>query len=70
MRAFEKFIADCIDDNTSEIKIAGLGCKCNWVHTTKPESVVIRSQWVQFYDHKVMRFIHTNQRDLTRFEKV
>ena len=70
MRPFEQFIASCIDDNTSEIKIAGKGCKSDWVHTTKVDSVIIRSQWVQFYDHKIMRFIHTDQKDLTRFEKV
>jgi hypothetical protein len=66
MTKFENFIATI--DCTNEITISGFGCKSNWVHTTTANNVSINGDRVMFYDHKIKRYIHTQQKDLKSFE--
>ena len=68
MGKFENFIASI--DCTKEIKINGFGCKSNWIHTTTANNVSINGDRVMFYDHKIQRWIHTQQKDLKSFEIV
>jgi len=68
MTKFEKFIASV--DCTTELKISGFACKSNWVHTTTANNVSTNGERVMFYDHKIKRWIHTQQKDLKSFEIV
>jgi len=68
MSKFENFIASI--DCTKEITICGIGYKSNWVHTTTANNVSINGDRVMFYDHKIKRYIHTQQKDLKSFEIV
>mgnify|MGYP003150991848 CR=1 FL=1 len=68
MTKFENFInsVDC----TANIIVKGIGVKSDWVHTTTPNNVSINGERVMFYDHKIQRWIHTQQKDLKSFEIV
>jgi hypothetical protein len=68
MTKFENFIASV--DCTAELKISGSACKVNWVHTTTANNVSTNGERVMFYDHKIKRWIHTQQKDLKSFEIV
>ena len=68
MTKFEKFIASV--DCTAELKISGTACKADWVHTTTANNVSTNGERVMFYDHKIQRWIHTQQKDLKSFEIV
>ena len=68
MSKFENFITSI--DCTKEIAISGFACKSNWIHTTTANNVSINGDRVMFYDHKIKRYIHTQQKDLKSFEIV
>jgi hypothetical protein len=68
MTNFENFITNT--DSTANITISGIGYKSNWVHTTTANNVSINGDRVMFYDHKIKRWIHTQQKDLKSFEIV
>ena len=66
MTNFQNFInsVDC----TANITVSGNACKCGWVHTTTANNVSINGDRVMFYDHKIQRWIHTQQKDIKSFE--
>jgi len=68
MSKFENFIASVY--RPAELKITGSACKVDWVHTTTANNVSINGERVMFYDHKIQRWIHTQQKDLKSFEIV
>ncbi|MCP4773253.1 MAG: hypothetical protein GY880_03335 [Planctomycetaceae bacterium] len=68
MTNFQKFIASV--DSTANITISGTACKCGWVHTTTANNVSIDGDRVMFYDHKIKRWVHTQQKDLISFDLV
>ena len=68
MSKFENFITSI--DCTKEIAISGRGVKNGWKHTTTANNVSINGDRVMLYDHKIKRYIHTLQSDLTNFEIV
>ena len=66
MTNFQNFISSV--DSTANITISGSACKIGWVHTTTPNNVSIDGKRVMFYDHKIQRWIHTQEKDLISFK--
>ena len=67
MTNFENFIANT--NQHTDITVKGTGVKCGWVHVTRPDSVTINGDRVQFYAHRIGRWIHTTQKDIKYFKK-
>ena len=66
MTNFQNFINNV--DSTANITISGSACKIGWIHTTTANNVSIDNGRVMFYDHRIKRWIHTQEKDLISFE--
>ena len=67
MTNFENFIANA--NQHTDIIVKGTGVKCDWIHVTRPDSVTINGDRVEFFAHRILRWIHTTQKDIKYFKK-
>ena len=66
MKNFKNFIANA--NQHTDITVKGTGVKCDWIRVTRPDSVTIDGDRVEFYAHRVGRWIHTTIKEIKSFK--